>query len=328
MHRYFGLLLILLFLVPPDAFAAWQNHENALRLPTSEQLAPKHVYALVCLVDEEIQSIREIMGVRKINKTLLQVANPEPREVYFQAVNLYGKVTRLHHDLTARYVSDHDLPVVEKDISPVDVWVVLVVTLTQLHEIKKDYGISTHPPFPELTENISPADVYQSLLVTIRQVNQMLPERPYTHSDVFQEISTALYCTLNIYNSFPGMRMQKQPEFQAGKTAEDVFAELINTYRTIREIMLTSGLKVLELTTAPTPDIKPGDVYDLAVLITSELKFLHSKAVPDRAIHDAAYPGIKFPSHVLQRLTFLHNHLRSILKEARKNPHWISEEQL
>lgn len=84
--------------------------------------------------------------------------------------------------------------------------------------------------------------------------------------------------------------------------------------------MLTSGLKMLDLSTVPTPDIKPGDIYDLAILITSELKFLHSKAVAEKPSHDATYPGIKFPSHVLQRLTYLHNHLRSILKEVQKIP--------
>jgi hypothetical protein len=155
----------------------------------------------------------------------------------------------------------------------------------------------------------------------------MLQEQPYTHSDVYQEISTALYYSLNIYNTFPGMQMQKMPAFQPGKTAEDVFTELINTYQTIRNIMLISGFKMLELSTVPTPDIKPGDIYDLAVLITSELKFLHSKAATEKTTRNAAYPGIKFPSHVLQRLIFLRNHLQTVLKEIQKNPHRINKQQ-
>jgi hypothetical protein len=297
-------------------------------LLASEHIEPKHVYTLARLVDEETQSIRYIMGVTKVNDTLLQVANTEPREVYFQAVNLYGKISRLHHNLTARSISDHDLPTTEQYIYPADVWAVLAVVLAQLDEIKEEYGITTCAPFPVVEENRVPTDVYQSLLLTIRQINQMLQEQPYTHSDVYQEVSTALYCSLNIYNTLPGMQMQKMPAFQPSKTAEDVFAELIKTYQTTRNIMLTSGFKMLDLsTTVPSPDIKPGDIYDLAVLITSELKFLHSKAAAEKNIHDAAYPGIKFPSHVLQRLIYLHNHLQIILKEVQKNPLWISGQQ-
>lgn len=327
MNRYTGLLILLLFLPPLEACASWQNHQNAPRLPASDHIEPKHVYTLARLVDEETQSIRYIMGVTKINDTLLQVANAEPREVYFQAVNLYGKTSRLHHNLTARSISDHDLPTAEQYIRPADVWAVLAVVLSQLDEIKKEYNITTHAPFPVVEENRVPTDVYQSLLLTIRQVNQLLREQPYTHSDVYQEISTALYCSLNIYNTFPGMQMQKMPAFQPGKTAEDVFAELIKTYQTIRNIMLTSGFKMLDLSTVASPDIKPGDIYDLAVLITSELKFLLSKADAEKNIHDAAYPGIKFPSHALQRLIYFHNHLKIILKEVQKNPLWISERQ-
>ncbi|WP_339136423.1 MAG: hypothetical protein WGN25_00890 [Candidatus Electrothrix sp. GW3-4] len=327
MNRYTALLLVLLSLLPLEAAASWLNHENAFCLPAAKHIEPKHVYALSRLVNKETQSIRQLMGVTKVSHTLLQVANAEPREVYFQAVNLYGKISRLHHNLTARSILDHNLPPVEQNIRPADVWAVLSVVLIQLDEIKEEYDITTHVQFPEIEEKRVPTDVYQSLLLTIRQVNQMLQEQPYTYSDVYQEISTALYCALNIYNRFPGMQMHSQPPLQPGKTAEDVFTELIETYQTTRDIMLTSGLKMLDLSTVPTPDIKPGDIYDLAILITSELKFLHSKAVAEKPSHDATYPGIKFPSHVLQRLTYLHNHLRSILKEVQKNPHWLSEQQ-
>ncbi|XCN73654.1 MAG: hypothetical protein Q3M24_02560 [Candidatus Electrothrix aestuarii] len=327
MNRYLGLFFLILFLIPLKAFASWQDHENAPPLPATEHIRPKHVYALASLLAEEIESVRYLMGITKINDSLLQVVDAEPREVYFQAVNLYGKINRLHHNLTARSLADHDLPAIQQNIRPADVWGVLAVTLDQLDEIKDEYGISTHSPFPDLREKILPTDVYQSLLVTIRQTNQMLEERPYTHSDVYQEISTALYCTLNIYNSFPGMPIQKQPVLQPGKTATDVFIELIYTYQTIRNIMRASGLKTLELSATPSPNIKPGDVYDLAVLITSELKFLHSKVASQKTLHDAAYPGIQFPSHVFQRLTYLHKHLHVIQEKMLKPPHRTWEQQ-
>ncbi|MCI5150746.1 MAG: hypothetical protein D3916_15405 [Candidatus Electrothrix sp. MAN1_4] len=89
--------------------------------------------------------------------------------------------------------------------------------------------------------------------------------------------------------------------------------------------MQLSGFTMLELSAVPTQDIKPGDIYELAVLITSELKFLHSKIAPEKTLHHAVYPGIKFPSHVLQRLTFLHNHLQAIQQKIKKNPDWINE---
>jgi len=278
------------------------------------------------LVGQEVESLRYIMGAKKINNTLFQVTDAEPREVYFQAVNLYGKTSRLHHNLTARSISDHDLPPVGQHIRPADVWAVLSVVLTQLNEINQEYQIDDQARLPAIEDNKKPSDVYQSLLLTIRQINQMLRERPYTHSDVYQEITTALYCLLNIYSSFPGLQMQKQPRLQPGKKAEDVFAELISTYQTIRNVMQVSGYRMLKLSEISAPNLQPGDIYELAVLITSELKFLHSKLSPQKNVLTAAYPGIKFPSHVLQRLSHLHNHLQAILQEIKKNPQFPGEQ--
>ncbi len=327
MNRYIGPLILILFSLSLEASAeisakvsSGQLYKTIASLPAPEHIDPKHVYALAQLVDKEVESLRYIMGATKINGTLFQVANAEPREVYFQAVNLYGKISRLHHNLTARSISDHDLPAVEQHIRPAHVWAVLSVALTQLNEIKKEYNITDQAQFPEIEENRKPSDVYQSLLLTIRQINQMLREEPYTHSDVYQEITTALYCLLNIYTTFPGLEMQRQPSLRPGKKSEDVFSELINTYQTVQDVMQLSGLKMLELSTVSAPDIKPGDIYELAVLITSELKFLHSKIAPEKTVHDAAYPGIKFPAHVLQRLTYLHSHLRIILQQIKEHP--------
>ncbi len=347
MHIY--VFLIVLLLLPLETFASWSEHQGHFHQDHSqqelhhkdipqfthpEQIRSKHVYALANLLKEETESIRYIMGVAKIDHALFQVKNAAPREVYFQAVNLYGKTSRLYHNLTAHSISDHDLPALQKNIQPADVWAVLSVVLTQLNEIKEEYGITSHPTFPHIEESKTPTDVYQSLLLIIRQINQMLQEEPYTHSDVYQETSTALYCLLNIYNTFPGLQVQRQPELRPGRQDKDVFLKLVRTYQTVQNILMTSGIKVLDLaeiqvldlSEVPSPNIKPGDIYDLAVLVTSELKFLHSKAAPEQIAHRAPYPGIKFPSHVLQRLTFLHNHLQVILTEVKMNPHWLNEQ--
>ncbi len=326
-HSLLLFQLLLLFL-PPELFASRSYHQNILTFSAAKNIEPKHVYALAQLVNQEVESLRYIMGAKKINNTLLQVIDAKPREVYFQAVNLYGKTSRLHHNLTARSISDHDLPPLGQHIQPADVWAVLFVISTQLKEIKQEYKITDQARLPAIEENKKPSDVYQSLLLTIRQLNQMLREKPYTHSDVYQEITTALYSLLNIYTSFPGLQMQKQPAFKAGKKSEDIFIELINTYQTIRKIMQLSDFRMLELSALSAPEIQPEDIYELAVLITSEIKFLHSKTVPEKTVHTAAYPGIKFPSHVLQRLTYLHNHLQAMLQIIKQNPHWINEQEL
>ncbi|MCI5147993.1 MAG: hypothetical protein D3916_01050 [Candidatus Electrothrix sp. MAN1_4] len=215
------LFLILLGFVPP---ASWSISQGLPNFSTPEAIKPKHVYALAQLIDNEIQSLRYIMGVTKVSETLFHIENAKPREVYFQAVNLYGRTTRLHHNLTARSISDHDIPTVGQHIWPADVWAALTVVLSHLHEIQEEYNIRSQVDFPPIEENKTPSDVYQSLLLTIRQVNQMLQGKPYTHSDVYQEITRALYCLLNIYTTFPGLQMQKQPKLHLGTKAEDVFS--------------------------------------------------------------------------------------------------------
>lgn len=317
------LLLLLLFGLGPPV--SWGAQQELPTFSTPKAIEPNNVYALAQLIDKEIESLRYIMGVNKVTETLFHVENAKPREVYFQAVNLYGKTIRLRHNLTARSIPDHDLPTVGQHIWPADVWAVLTVVLSHIHEIQEEYNITSHAVFPPIEENKAPSDVYQSLLLTIRQLNQMLQQQPYTHSDVYQEVTNSLYCLLNIYTTFPGLQMERQPALQPGKTAGDVFVELIDTYQTVREVMQLSGFTMLELSVIPPRNIKPGDIYELAVLITSELKFLHSKLAPEKTLHNAAYPGIKFPSQVLQRLTYLHNHLQAIEQKVKKNPDWINQ---
>lgn len=306
-------LLVLCFFISP----AYGDHRpDNVEIPVPRLIESKHVYALSGLIEKELESIRFIMGRPKATRVTIHIKYAEPREVYFQAASLYNKTKRLYFQLLSE--SSGDLPAAPKDIRSENIWNVLRLTLDQLQSIKKEYGLTVNNTFPDIADDKTPSEVYLSILSNIRQLNQLL-EQPYTPSDVYQEITTAFYCTLDIFKRVPGLKMRNEPAFVPGKVPGDVYFKILKVYMTLSEIMRLKGLHALELTVSTDHDIRPGDVYDLAVLITSELKYLHAEIPDTEPVNNAVYPGIKFPSHVYQRVSYLHDHLKMVLEELKKD---------
>lgn len=322
MRRCFFFLIPMMLLCGSNGPAAsGGDRDGILYFAVPDPIEPKHVYALSRLVRQEVEAIRYIMGCPKTRGAALKVAGAAPREVYYQAVSLYNKTTRLHYNLLS--TSRNDLPEPPAEIRPANVWGILILILDQLREIKKEYRVTMQYDLPGIEDDKTPSDVYISILSAIRQLNHMLYEQPYTPSDVFQEITTAFYYLLNIYQKIPGTKMLKEPAFVPGKIPLDVYREVVETYKTVTEIMKLSGFKSLDLVAAADRELNPSDVFDLAVLTNSEIKYLHSRLPSASPVYEAVYPGVKFPAHVYQRVAYLHNHLMVILSVARDNPQWF-----
>lgn len=318
---------VLLFLPLLYSLLAFQIHAGqqvvSTTVPSSKNIETVQVYALAENIRLEVESIRYLMGSQKTAGTIVQVENAELREVYFQAVSLYNKIRRLHYHLLLE--TGADLPAVPVNIGPEEVRGVLLLCLSQLGDIKRQYGITAVQSSLTPGEEVGPSNIYVSLLSTIRQVNSMLQDRPYSPSDVYQEFTTAFYYMLHIYRRVEGTVMLPSPEPVLGKQPGDVYAEVKETYKTLAELFRLSGLHVLEMKAWPSGQVKPSEVYDMAVLISSELRFLYGKLPDTDPVYEAVYPGVKFPSHVFQRVVHLHNHLKVLLEKVRKNPQWLKK---
>ena len=109
-----------------------------------------------------------------------------------------------------------------------------------------------------------------------------------------------------------------------GKRPRDVYLRLVGCFNRIREIADRSGLEILELevdgTKKAAENAEPGDVYDIASLLVSELAFLHSQLKNGKPPREVFFAGRKFPSHVYQRAGILEKQLEKLEKLAAAEP--------
>ena len=171
-------------------------------------------------------------------------------------------------------------------------------------------------------ESTTPTQVFCSVVQANRQLNLLLEKR-FTPSDVFQQVTLAMNYGASLLARFPGAtRIPKQPAFERGKRPDDVFKRLIECYELVRNIAQRSGVKMLDLNIDKTT-IKgktPSDVNDVASLIVSELAYLHTLLDNAEAPARVYYPGRKLPSHVFQRAGMLKAQLEELKRRMEKQP--------
>jgi hypothetical protein len=320
LHKYQFFIAGICFLYSITVTAE-EEYAN-LPFATPAEINAQHVFALVSLIEKEVDSIRHAMGKPNINRNIVHIHGAAPREVLYQAVSLQKKIQRLNFELTFSRSRPPEIIPLAKSGSE-SIWQTLVESLQNLYEIKRRYNILARHQFPAITDKKSPSDVYMSILRINRQVNVLLAQ-PYLPSDVYQETTTALYYTLSLQEKIPGLRLLKEPEFVPGNMPRDVYAEMLSMYKDLSKLLSRSNIKTLTLKAIHSEKIQPSDVYDIIVLINSQLAYLHARTKGVRGVHPAVYPGVKFPSHVLQRARFLHLHIRKILTTIQKNPNLLS----
>jgi len=70
--------------------------------------------------------------------------------------------------------------------------------------------------------------------------------------------------------------------------------------------------------------IRPSDVYDLSILLVSELAFLHGQLKDADAPLQSRDLAFKVPSHVYQRAELLLRQLVELETRVSVNPDWLT----
>jgi hypothetical protein len=159
-----------------------------------------------------------------------------------------------------------------------------------------------------------------------RQLNLML-QRRFSSSDVFQQISWGIQYAKALLAQFPGATPSAvSPPFERGKQSGEVFLRLVQCFQHVESIARLSGTAVLHLDAKAAKravddfTIQSSDVYDLATLLVSDLTYLHGRLKDVSPIPSIPFPGRKFPSHVYQQSGVLLDHLRTLEQQVRANP--------
>lgn len=287
------------------------------------KVEPADVFRKVGVVREELKSITFVMGRPKNRQPSIKVKGAQPREVYFQARTLFRKAERLCFDITRRRKAEPALP--KTTPRPADVLKLVDAALERLRLVKEKLKIDKKADVPARDADRSPNDVFIAIVDANRQLNLLL-DRRFTPSDVFQQVTAAVGYASRLLESFDaGQPTVKAPKHVPGKRPADVYRRLVKCYERIRGIALRSRVRMLEF----TPDEKqiaqaePSDVYDVAALLVSELAYLHSRLPGAKPPRKAFYPGRKFPSHVFQRAGILERQLADLEKRVAAKPDWL-----
>ena len=291
-----------------------------------DNLNSADVLARLLLVQQGIELIRFEMGKSKAPQIGQMATNAYPHEVYFQAVTLFLKADRLALELTGS-TGLRPEPVPPSNVRPFHIWTLVNAAYARILTVVQELGIpeslSEKRPDPSTT----PTDVGRAIVRTNRQLNLLL-QRPFFSSDVFQQVSLAIRYATGLLAQFPGTtHIPPAPTLERGKRPTDVFLRLIECYTTLELIAQHANLNILHLDAKAAREavkrqiILPSDVYDLATLLVSDLSYLHgSLQNPQPPPASVPYPGRTFPSQVYQHAGLLLNQLKVLEQKVKASP--------
>lgn len=294
-----------------------------------EPITTVTVDQLARTIRAEIEVIRWNMGRPIEVRSPIPVRDVTIRENFRQALTLWQKVNELAVDLVGGGEAPPVVPPPpEGEYGPPEVHRVLTSVLDRLQEIKdgtaivSQAGLGREAPAVRPNPAAQPTDVFRSIVQSNRQVNRML-ERAAQPSDVYRQVQQAVFYASEVLaaqgdeNPYPS-----PPAFEPGLRPGDVYGRLLQVFDRLSASFDALGLDMVtwaggiyEVDTS----LSPGDVFDLATLLLSEVEYLHSRTPGARAPIQAVDPGLRWPSDVYQQAGILNEQAARILMQARKN---------
>jgi hypothetical protein len=273
------------------------------------------------LLRGHVEQIRVEMGKLAVPERVIDVSGVAAREVYFQAQTLFEKANRLSFEYTRQIADPPADP--EPPIQPKHVLALVESALGRIRLVKAELGIPEPVEVPAFDESKTAADVIVATLHASRGLNQLL-DQPFSSSEVYRQVTLAMGYTARLRAQFPGDRIPEAPAFERGKEPQDVSHRLRSCLSIVHQIAHRSGIEMLRAQrTDDRARVTPGDVYDLATLIVSELAYLWSRLEDVSPPRPAYYPGRKFPSHVFQRAGQLERQLSELRARVEAEPDWL-----
>ncbi len=266
------------------------------------QIKSSDVLARVNLIAKELQALTLVLGKPLEPLPGLVVDDAQPREVFFQAVTLKEKATRLSFEITQRLDLIKNVNI-GSEINMKNVFDAVDEGLRQIYKIKKKLGIKNVEREKLMPVSTTPSDVYQAITKVNRHLNLLL-DQEYTPKDVFLKISLAENLLDALLSGKHSLKVEVKFPFVPQKTPDDVYKRLISCFELVKNYGDMLGIKTLYLLKPIRKRrIIPGDVYEIASLIVSELYYFASRLVPDSIEFKSRFDpvvGYKMPSDVYQ----------------------------
>ena len=271
-----------------------------------EDVKPAHCYARAQRLLGELKLVREELGRSEDVRPAPEITNAAPREVYFEAIAAWHKVTRLSGEVGG--CDARPAPAVPPigDIRPGHVLQLIDAVQSHVDDVKKHLDIGEKVAEPGIEQDRQPSHVLVTLVRVNRELSRAL-ERPCTPADVYRTVALA-----SAYVARAGGSAQTA-SFERKRKPADCYARLEACLVAAGAAIAKRGGTALSERGTPA-DINPTDVYDLAHIVLGEAAFLHSltpNAVPLHAFEPGG-GGHRLPSHVDQLSRTLEAQLASL----------------
>lgn len=197
--------------------------------------------------------------------------------------------------------------------------------------MKRKLGITEQIEEKRQDDSVTPSDVFSAIIHASRQFDLLLMQR-LSASVTFEQVTLATNFMVRLLAQFPeATQMSPTPALQRGKRPVDVYNLLIKCYAQINAVAGHSGIEILKIELPKTDTgndvavyIVHSDVFDMAILLVSELSFFHAQLKHTDPPTQAYDPSFKVPAHVFQRGELLLHQLIELETFVKANPEWLT----
>ncbi|OSM01402.1 hypothetical protein [Magnetofaba australis] len=284
--------------------------------PGAAQAAtPGDVLGVGRAVVQDLEEIRAKLDANANAQEEIPVVGASPREVFYQAESLELKIV----DLVKQRAGLDPRPLLllpPAKITPDHVLAVMQSAHRILGEGKQALGVGA-PTRPQKVEKATPTDVYKTLMQANRQINLLLTTK-IIPSDVYQRVEESVQIAQILNAAHGDDATLDLPQLDLKKGPGDVYNQMIRCFRIIHQILSLSSVKSMDLETGheAAQGTTPGDVYDLASLLYSEMAHLYFDLPKRPLTPGVGYPGPKKPGHVYQLAEALEDQLLQLRKNV------------
>ena len=291
----------------------------------AKQIEPPDVYQNTLIIRGELERIRVALGKPLEQRPDIDVRGAVPREVFFQAITLWVKSERLCRE--ARGAGASSLARIQvappDDVTPGDVWTLTLNAIGRLSCVKRVLDLDGDVERPPRDASKTPTDVFRSVVRANRQLNLLL-EHPFSPTDVYAIVTlTNDYLIETMDKLSPDWRADapKMPPRAVGKKPKDVYRQLTRGLGMIQRIAVHSNLGMLEFSANFDQDIGPSDVFDIASLVLSEVRYFASEVGVEKRYAFRDF-GKKVPADVYQLALWQEALLKRFEALAMRDPEW------
>lgn len=288
------------------------------------------VLARVELLRASLEQIRLEMGQPTGHRVAITATNVASRETVFQAFTLLRKASHLRFEVTG-YATREEQITIPSDIRPLHTWKIVNAAYGPLLTVKRTLGILEPLDEQEQGDAVTPSDLFRAMEEASRQFDELFIQRVSANNTV-QQMTLANNHAVRLLEQFPGTTpLPAMPALEHGRHPDEVHGLLVKAYEKISAIDAGSGIGIMTLALAP-PDstcaaadqINASDVFDMAIILVSELSYLHGQLRHTDPPAMKFDPGYKVAAHVYQRATLLLLQLTELEKNVKKNPRWLT----